>query len=84
MAWSHVLPFLASAAQWSWRNRRDLLWTYDRLRGRRTNRRRGGYRTGYARGWTQGMRQNRARQNFGYGRSYAGRGSSGRSRRRRR
>lgn len=84
MAWAHVLPFLAAGARWSWRNRRELMWLHDRLRGRRYQRRRGGYRTGYMKGWSQGMRQNRNRQNFGYGRNYASRGRSGRSRRRRR
>ena len=78
MAWAKLLPYLIAGAQWGWRNRRDLLWTYDRLRGHRQQRRRGGYRTGYAKGYTRGMRQQQNRRNFGYGRG----GMSRRGRRR--
>ena len=80
---AHVLPHLAMAARWGWRNRRDLMWVYDRLRGHRRPRGRGGYRTGYAKGWSAGMRQNQARRNFGYGGFYGRRQGGYRGRRRR-
>lgn len=71
-----LVPHLASAARWGWRNRRELAWLHSKFTGNR-GRGRGRSRVSYMRGWSQGMRQAQNRRNFGYGRG-------GMSRRRRR
>ena len=74
---AHVLPHLAAAGAFAWRNRRDLMWIYDRFR-RRGSRGRGNRRVSYMRGYQHGMRIAQHRRNFGYGRG----GISRRGRRR--
>lgn len=62
-----LVPHLARAARWGWRNRRELAWLHSRFTNRNRGRSRGGNRVSYMRGYQQGMRHQQNRRNFGYG-----------------